>query len=143
MSAETGPFFVDTNILVYAHDRDAGGRHERAYRVMAELWQSGAGTLSTQVLQEFYVTVTRKIPSPLSPARARALIEPYTSWHVETAEPADVLRASEIRERHQLSFWDALIIAIADKAGANVLYSEDLNNGQSIEGLTIVNPLID
>ncbi|MEA5446848.1 PIN domain-containing protein [Gammaproteobacteria bacterium AB-CW1] len=143
MSVETGPHFVDTNILVYAHDRDAGIRHEAAYRLMSRLWDSDTGILSTQVLQEFYVTVTRKIPSPVSPASARALIEPYTSWHVETAEPVDVLRASEIQERHRLSFWDALIVAVADKAGAKIIYSEDLNAGQQIEGMKIVNPLND
>ena len=135
--------FVDTNILIYAHDVDADDRHWRARQLVSELWESGLGMLSTQVLSEFYVNVTRKIPSPLDPATARALIEPYLSWQVQTLGPESVLMASEIQQRHRISYWDALIIYAAASGGAAVLYSEDLNVGQIIEGVEVVNPLID
>lgn len=137
----SGDSFVDTNILVYAHDLDAGDRHRRSRELVEALWESGEGMLSLQVLQEFYVTVTRKIPSPLPPARARALIEPYLTWHVETLPREAVLRASEIQERHKLSFRDAMIITAAEEAGAERLYTADLNDGQLVEGIRIVNPL--
>ena len=135
--------FVDTNILIYAHDVDADDRHWRARQLVSELWESGLGMLSTQVLSEFYVNVTKKIPSPLDPATARALIEPYLSWQVQTLGPESVLMASEIQQRHRISYWDALIIHAAASGGAAVLYSEDLNAGQIIEGVEVVNPLID
>jgi len=135
--------FVDTNILIYAHDVDAGDRHWRARKLVSELWESGFGMLSTQVLSEFYVNVTRKISTPLDPATARALIEPYLSWQVQTPGPGSVLLASEIQQRHRISYWDALIIHAAVSGGATVLYSEDLNAGQIIEGVEVINPLID
>jgi predicted nucleic acid-binding protein len=135
--------FVDTNILIYAHDVDADDRHWRARKLVSELWASGLGMLSTQVLSEFYVNVTRKIPAPLDPATARELIEPYLTWQVQTLGPGSVLMASEIQQRHRISYWDALIIHAAASGGASVLYSEDLKAGQIIEGVTIINPLID
>jgi len=135
--------FVDTNILIYAHDVDAGDRHWRAKTVVSELWESGLGMLSTQVLHEFYVNITRKIPAPLAPAAARALIEPYLSWQVQALGPDSVLIASEIQQRYRISFWDALIIHAAACGGASVLYSDDLNAGQVMEGVKIVNPLVD
>ncbi|MGB1108963.1 MAG: PIN domain-containing protein [Gammaproteobacteria bacterium] len=133
--------FVDTNILIYAHDRDAGPRHERARELVRRLWLDGGGVISVQVLQEFYVNITRKIPRPLTLPGARELIEAYRSWQVESPTPDTVLAASEIQERNQLSFWDAMIIATAVRAGVETLYSEDLNHGQVIEGIRVENPL--
>ncbi|PKL95089.1 MAG: PIN domain nuclease [Gammaproteobacteria bacterium HGW-Gammaproteobacteria-8] len=135
--------FVDTNILIYAHDTDAGDRHWRAKEIVRNLWETRQGMLSTQVLHEFYINVTQKIPSPMDAARARAVIEPYLRWRVQTLEPGSVLLASEIQQRYRISFWDALIVLAASKCGAAVLYTEDLNPGQVIEGVRIVNPLID
>ena len=134
--------FIDTNILLYAYDLDAGMKHTVAADILRKLWIDDSGVLSTQVLQEFYVNVTAKIPKPLSPARARAAISRYSVWPVEENNADSVIRASEIQERYRLSFWDALIIAAAAKSGARTLLSEDLNNGQVIEGLKIVNPLL-
>lgn len=134
--------FLDTNILIYAHDVDAGDRHWQAKAVVRALWETGTGMLSTQVLSEFYVNVTRKIPSPLPPARARAIIEPYLSWKIQTLGPESVLAASEIQQRHRISYWDALIVHAAAIGGASRLYSEDLNDGQMIEGVQVVNPLL-
>ncbi len=139
MNSTTVKIFVDTNVLVYAHDLDAGLKHEIAKRLMRELWAARAGLLSTQVLQEFYVNATRKIASPLSGASARAIVNTYASWCIDTAL-ADVATAFQIEDESQLGFWDALIIASAARAGAKRLLSEDLNAGQSIFGVLIENP---
>ncbi len=140
MSAEGG-IFVDTNILVYAYDIDAEEKHTTAQDLLMRLWKTRQGVLSTQVLQEFYVTVTRKLSTPLDPATARRVIAPYQAWHVQLIEIATVLEASEIAERHQLSFWDGLIIAAARQAGAERVLSEDLQAGRVMESVLIENPL--
>lgn len=134
--------FVDTNVLLYAHDLDAGGRHDRAATAIRQLWEDGGAIISIQVLQEFYVNVTRKIANPLPAAEARRLIETYQAWQVESPDTAAVLRASEIQERNQLSFWDAMIVATACQGGARVLLSEDLNHSQVIEGIRVENPFL-
>ena len=132
--------FIDTNILIYALDLDAGAKHRRAAELIKSLWNERGGILSTQVLQEFHVNVTRKIPTPISPATARGIIDSYRAWQVETIDIDTVLRASEYQERHQLSFWDGMIIAAAVQGSAQVLLTEDLNHGQVIEGVKISNP---
>jgi predicted nucleic acid-binding protein len=142
MSFMTGRVFVDTNVLIYAHDLDAGLKHDRAVSIVSGLWEKENGILSVQVLQEFYVNVTRKISRPLTAASARGVIQNYLAWHIETNEPSTVLLASEIGERNLLSFWDALIVASASKAGADRILSEDLNHGQVIEGILIENPFL-
>ena len=132
--------FVDTNVLIYAHDAMAGRKHAVARETVRGLWSSRNGALSTQVLQELYVNVTRKIPSPLSRSLAREIVETYGVWHLENIGLAHVLRASELEERHRLSFWDALIVAAAQAAGASRILSEDLSDGHRIAGITIENP---
>lgn len=134
--------FVDTNVLIYAHDLDAGLKHDRAAAIVADLWNKESGIISVQVLQEFYVNVTRKITKPLKPASARGIIRNYLAWQVEPNEPSAVLLASEIAERNRLSFWDALIVASATRSGAERILSEDLNHGQVIEGIRIENPFL-
>ena len=109
----TEPIFVDTNILIYAYDIDAGSRHQSAKAHIKELWQSGNGVISIQVLQEFYVNITCKIPEPLPRHHARGLVETYSAWKVITPNFTDVLKASEIEERYALSFWDAMILSAA------------------------------
>ena len=136
----SGKQFVDTNILIYAHDLDAGTKHERAAELLRALWKSGGGVVSIQVLQEMYVNVTRKIPQPLSLAAARGLVNLYRVWQVEVPSVETLLHASEIQDRNQLSFWDAMIVATAVEGGAEVLLSEDLNHGQMVEGVQIANP---
>lgn len=136
----TDRVFVDTNVLVYAHDLDAGTKYEVAGRLLRDLWKSEIGIISTQVLQEFYVNVRRKISRPISPAEARGILSAYAAWQVELIRPADVLQASEVQERYRLSFWDATIIVAAAKGHAAVLVTEDLNPGQVIEGVQINNP---
>lgn len=134
--------FVDTNVLIYAHDVDAGRKRERAVDCLRELWDSGAGRLSVQVLQEFFVNATRKLATPVARAVAREVLGAYAAWVREPTTAGTVLRATEIAETAQLSFWDAMIVASAEQAGAAVLYSEDLNAGQVIAGIRIVNPLV-
>jgi predicted nucleic acid-binding protein len=134
-----GKAFVDANVLIYAHDIDAGRKHEIAKSVIRELWGERAGLLSTQVLQEFYVNVTRKIASPLSKLSARAVINSYASWCIETGL-ADVSTAFQVEDESQIGFWDALVIASAARAGAARLLSEDLNAGQTVLGVRIENP---
>jgi predicted nucleic acid-binding protein len=138
----TDRFFVDTNVLIYAHDLDAGLKHDRAALIVADLWEKENGIVSVQVLQEFYVNVTRKIARPMTPAAARGIIRNYLAWRVEPNEPSAVLLASEIGERNRISFWDALIVASAARAGADRILSEDLNHGQVIEGIRIENPFL-
>ncbi len=132
--------FVDTNILIYAHDSEAGEKREKAAAALRTLWDSRQGVLSTQVLQEFYVNVTRKIPRPLEKHTARDIIERYSAWPVVSIDTTLILRASRMEEQHQLSFWDALIVAAAQKSNAVKLLSEDLNTGQQIDGVLIENP---
>lgn len=134
--------FVDSNILIYAHDLDAGDRHLRAADCLAELWGAGAGLLSTQVLQEFYVNVTQKIKSPLPRTVAREVVRTYAPWVQSWITPETVVRASEIGEVWELSFWDSLILAAAEQSQAVELLSEDLNHGQVIAGIRVVNPFL-
>ena len=136
MSAKT---FVDTNVLIYAHDIDAREKHETAKTVLQELWSERTGVVSTQVLQEFYVNVTRKIPRPISKQSARLVVSSYTIWCSE-ATAAEIAAAFRIEDESQIGFWDALIIAAAIKSGADRILSEDLNAGQTISGVRIENP---
>ena len=132
--------FVDANILIYAHDVDAGERHAVAVLLVTELWETRKAVISTQVLQEFYVNATRNIPTPLPRAVARQFVRTYSAWQTETVGPQDIQLASELEEQHQLSFWDALIVAAALKAGAGTILTEDLSPGRSISGVRIENP---
>jgi len=133
--------FVDTNILIYAHDLDAGVKRERAMAKLRELWDSGAGRLSIQVLQEFYVNATQKLTTPVARSTAREVIKTYGVWihHPTTVET--ITRATELAELARISFWDALIVASAEEVDAEEVLSEDLNDGQAIAGIKIVNPL--
>ena len=135
--------FVDTNVLVYAYDRGAGSRHERAARLVEALWQEGTGILSTQVLQEFYVNVRRKASRPISHEEARSLIADYLAWEPVVNDGALVLDAIDAETRYQLSFWDALIVVAAQKAGADVIYSEDMSDGQRFGSVQVRNPFAD
>jgi predicted nucleic acid-binding protein len=135
--------FVDTNVLVYAHDVDAGRKNQIARQVVSELWQTQRGIVSTQVLQEFYVTVCRKLSTPLDRSTARRIVEAYQVWDVHSLDVSDIVAASEIEERHQLSFWDSLIVSAARRTNADRLLTEDLQAGQRIEGILIENPFAD
>jgi predicted nucleic acid-binding protein len=133
--------FVDTNILVYAHDRSAGVKHKRAQNLIEQLWNSGQGVLSTQVLQELCVNLRRKIQPALVADEARRLIEDYLSWEIVVNTADSVIEALEIEQRHKISFWDALIVQSALTSGAAVLYSEGLAAGQRYGPIRVINPL--
>lgn len=137
----SGRTFVDTNILIYAHDRDAKRKHDAAKEALRKLWDERSGILSMQVLQEFYVNVTRKIRTPLSKSLARTVISDYTPWCVETT-PAELSAAFRIEDESRIGFWDALIVASAAKGGAWRILSEDLASGQLIAGILIENPFV-
>jgi len=135
--------FVDTNILVYAHDRSAGLKHKHARRLIEDLWNSGLGVLSTQVLQELCVNLRRKARAPLSVEDTRRLLQDYLSWEIVVNTPASVIQALDIELRYKVSFWDALILQAAESSGVALLYSEDLAAGQRYGVLRVVNPLAD
>ena len=134
------PTFVDTNVLIYAYDRSAADKHRAARRWLSDLWEMRTGVLSTQVLQEFYVNATRKLPRPLPPGRARLIIARYATWPVHRIEPGDILQASEVEQQYGVSFWDALVVVAASRLGAARLLTEDLQHGQTIAGVRIENP---
>jgi predicted nucleic acid-binding protein len=133
-------YFVDTNVLMYAHDTAAGARHERARALVEELWRSRAGVVSTQVLQELCVNLRRKTASPLEPRATRELVTDYLAWHLVVNDGASILEALELEERYGLSFWDALVVRAAQVSGAGTVYSEDLSHGQLYGGVRVVNP---
>ncbi len=135
--------FVDTNVLIYAHDIDAGRKHGIAKAVLRKLWVDRTGILSTQVLQEFYVNATRKIRTPLPKPAARSVVGTYAAWCVDGITAADVTAAFQIEDDADINFWDALIVAVASRSGAGRILSEDLNSGQAIAGVTVQNPFAD
>ena len=140
MSYTTVPSFVDTNVLVYAEDRDAKVKHDVARDLIVQLWDERQGVLSVQVLQEFYVNVTRKLKKPMTSAKALDIVQEYLTWTVVENTGRILTEAIALQQRAQLSFWDALVVQAAVEAGCDRLYSEDLNAGQQFGTLTIVNP---
>lgn len=132
------PTFVDTNVLLYAQDRQDDRRRGIAQDVLGGLWASGTGVLSTQVLQEFYNAGTRKLK--LEPAVARRVVALYAAWPVVETTPQLIVSASVLHERHHVSFWDAMVVEAALLSGATTLLTEDLQDGRTIGGLTIRNP---
>ncbi len=132
--------FLDANILVYAHDKDAGEKHSIAVEIVKDLWEKRTGVLSNQVLQEFYVSVTKKILKPIAKSEAREIIRTYICWSISELTPMSIIRATEIEEKHRISFWDALVIVAAYEAKCERILTEDLNSGQIIEGVLIENP---
>jgi predicted nucleic acid-binding protein len=140
MSDSASREFVDANILVYAFDASAKGKQAAAKDLLERLWDSGTGCLSVQVLQEFFVTVTRKVAKPLSVDEAADRIREFSAWRVFAPGADDVLAAIAIQQQSNLSFWDAMIVRAAAEAQCDVLWTEDLNDGQSIRGVRIRNP---
>ena len=132
--------FVDTNILIYAHDRSAGEKHAEAAALIEELWESGRGVLSTQVLQEFCVNLQRRVSPPLPQSELKSLVEDYAAWEVVTPTVNSVLQALDLQTRYRISFWDALIIQSAESGGATTLYSEDLSHNQLYGTVRVSNP---
>jgi predicted nucleic acid-binding protein len=138
--AERQLAFVDTSVLAYAHDRSETGKQPVAQAQLGMLWRNRTGVLSIQVLQELYVVATRKLAAPMHRAKARRIVTLYGEWPVVQVDVPLLLAASELQERHTLSFWDALIIESARRAGARRLLTEDLQHDREIGGVRIENP---
>lgn len=136
----TAPIFVDTNILVYAKDLGAGKKQVRAAEWMALAWQTGRGRLSVQVLQEFYVTLTRKLRPGLTPDEARVEVRALLPWQPIEIGQGLLESGWALQDRFQLSWWDALIVAAAHATRCRYLLTEDLQDGQDLDGLLVVNP---
>lgn len=132
--------FLDANVLIYAFDRSAGDKKRQAEELVARLWESGSGCLSVQILQEFFVTVTSKVPHPLSVAAATERLRDFATWKVFAPVADDVLGAVAIHRRSKVSFWDAMVVQAASESGCHTLWTEDLNDGQTIRGVKIRNP---
>ncbi|AGB18619.1 PIN domain-containing protein [Thermoanaerobacterium thermosaccharolyticum] len=142
MKDNIGLQFVDTNILVYAHDISAGRKHEIAKKLLKDLWNTRNGCLSTQVLSEFYVTITKKVKRPLSPSQASQIISDLGLWKLDTPNVEDILDAIQISQRYMISFWDSLIVCSAINLDCSIIWSEDLNSGQYFDKVKVVNPFL-
>ena len=135
-----GKVFIDTNILVYAYDVSAGAKHGEAVAIMSELWNTGRGVTSMQVLQEFFVNATGKIPKPLDVATAREVVRDFLKWSPVLINGEIIVDAIDIHAARKYSFWDALIIASAIESGAGTLLTEDLSDKHKIKNIVIKNP---
>jgi len=133
-----GKAFLDANILVYAQDRDSAAKRRRSREVIAALAEAGTGVISTQVLQEFYVAVTRKLG--VAPLAAKSVLQTFRVFEIVQTSPDLIDSAIDGSVLNGIAFWDALIVAAAAASGCAVVYSEDLNAGQVIQGVRIENP---
>jgi predicted nucleic acid-binding protein len=130
--------FFDTNVLVYADDKAAPAKQRRALELVAEHRRAGTGVVSLQVLQEYFVTVTRKLQVDARIARRK--VELLAEFDVATPDVADILAAIDLTRLHSFSFWDALVLRSAQQAGCGVLFTEDMQHARELDGLRIVNP---
>lgn len=140
MSAEAQREFVDANVLVYAFDSSAGRKQQAAQRLLERLWESRTGCLSVQVLQEFFVTITKKVARPLPVEDATARLREFALWRVFAPTAVDVLGAIGLHAQAGIGFWDAMIVLAAAESGCDVLWTEDLNDGQLLRGVRIRDP---
>lgn len=134
--------FVDTNVLVYAFDETDPERQQTASALVLELARTDQIRLSTQILQEFFVTMTRKVGKSWDADRTLEVLEDFATWPVVQIDFSLIRGAVHLLKEASLSFWDALVLAAAMRAGASVLYTEDLNHGQVIQGVTVLNPFL-
>jgi predicted nucleic acid-binding protein len=134
--------FVDTNILVYAHTPTEANKYNIAKTLLDDLWQSGLGVLSTQVLQEFCHVLTSKMRPPRSVPEVVKRARNFLDWNIVSGSAEFAIAALEMSKLHQVSYWDALIIGAAQSAQCSVLYTEDLNNGQQFGSVRVVNPFV-
>lgn len=134
--------FLDTNVIVYAHDRSSGKKNTIATEIMEYLWDRKKGVISVQVMQEFYVCVTTKILKPLPLKVARKILEYLLNWNLIINDEYTTIKAINLQEKYRFSFWDSLIVQSAIQSQAYILFSEDLSDGQIIENVKIVNPFV-
>ena len=135
-----GTAFVDTNVLVYARDVDAGDKQVRAMEWLTELWRAQKGRISYQVLQEYYVTVTQKLKPGLPIIEARRDVTALLAWNPAVSNSEIIQRGWELQDRFSLSWWDSIIAAAALELGCVYLVTEDFQDGLTIDGLKVVNP---
>lgn len=140
MTSTTGRGFIDTNVLVHAYDSTDPAKQEQAQRVIAEGLAMGEITLSAQVLSEFFVAVTRRSAQPIEPADAREIVELFDAGVTVPLDHAMVQRAIDTQGRYQMNYWDALIVAAAERGGCDRILSEDLSAGQSYWGIVVEDP---
>lgn len=140
MPVKTAGEFVDAHILVYALDASAAKKQAVAARLLKSLWESGGGCLSVQVLQEFFVTVTRKVARPLSTDEAADRVREFAAWRVFAPTAGDVLAAIALHQVAHINFWDAMIVQAAAESACDVLWTEELNAHQILRGVRIRNP---
>jgi predicted nucleic acid-binding protein len=133
-------FFFDTNVLVYLFDADSPDKRKKARALFQKHAEAGDVLLSTQVLQEFYVTVTRKLARPLEAAAAAEAVANFAELPLVQIDSELIISAIHRSRNDQLSFWDALIVQAAIEGHASTLYSEDMQHGQTTNGLRVVNP---
>ena len=134
------PVFVDTNVLVYARDASDLEKQAMAASWIEHLWTSAGGRLSVQVLQEYYVTTTRKLDPGLPAEEARQDVRDLAAWRPIRIDEGIVEAAWRIEDRYELSFWDSLIVGAAQAAGCEALLTEDLQHGLEIDGLHVADP---
>jgi predicted nucleic acid-binding protein len=132
--------FLDTNILVYAEDRADPVKQRKAVELILEHKRQRTGVVSLQVLQEFFVTVTRKLKLDVGVARYK--VEFHSRFQVAEPTVSDILAAIDLNRLHGFSFWDALVLRMAKQAGCRVLLSEDIQHGEEVDGVRIVNPFL-
>jgi len=142
MSDNSAPCFVDTNVLVYAFDTSPSPKKKVAQRLLSQLMNDDQLRVSTQVLQELFVTLTRKVSRCCSTQEAMAVLEDLTAWPLMVIDYAAIKMAAGLADQAMLSFWDALVVVSAARSGATVLYTEDLNDGQEILGVRIRNTFV-
>lgn len=140
MSGSAAREFIDANVLVYAFDSSAGRKRDVAAQLLERLWDNESGRLSVQVLQEFFVTITRKVAHPLSTAEAEDRIRELAAWPVFAPTADDVLQAIAVARKIKVSFWDAMILHAAAESGCDVCWTEDLNAGQRWRDVQIRDP---
>jgi predicted nucleic acid-binding protein len=135
-----GGSFLDTNVLGYTDDQRAPGKQEQALALVERLRREGTAVVSTQVLQEYFVTATRKLGVPVDAARRK--VEIFSRMDLVVVGQEDILAAIDLHAAHQTSFWDALLLRAASRSGCSVLYTEDLQHGQRFGDLEVINPFL-
>jgi predicted nucleic acid-binding protein len=138
----TGADFLDTNILVYAYDSHFPKKQQIAQNILLEVVRTEHGVISTQVLSEFFTVITKKVETPLSVSNARDIIHNLGALTVQEIDFPIVKRAIATLEQYQISYWDAQIIAAAERARCSRIFSEDLNAGQKYHEIEVVNPFV-
>jgi predicted nucleic acid-binding protein len=143
MNYTKGKFFVDTNLLVYAYDSSAGEKWKTSLDVLSLLWIHRTGVLSTQVIQELFVSLTQKVRNPILPETAKEIISDLLRWPLVVNDGGNILRAVDLQIKYHFSFWDSLILQAAMTSNSEFLLSDDFQDGQVIESITIVNPFLE